>query len=104
MTGQLDPRNNPVITATLLAPAIAWLAARYGLDVTDTQATQVAAAILVAGSLLARGAVRTRRTLPDPDAEAGQPSPGLTRYERPPRPDGLPHRPAPSGRPDRPPE
>ena len=65
-----DPRNYPVLSATLVAPVVTWLAARYlpGLELTDEQATVIATGILAAGSLLATGAVRSKRTLPDPDA------------------------------------
>jgi hypothetical protein len=68
-----DPRNYPVVTATLLAPAVVWLAARYlpGLELTDEQATVIAAGALTAGSLLATTLVRSKRTLPDPDATRG---------------------------------
>ena len=70
-----DPRNYPVVTATLVAPAVAWLAARYlpGLELTDEQATVIATGILAAGSLLATTAVRSKRTLPNPDAVKGPP-------------------------------
>jgi len=62
-----DPRNYPVITATLVAPVVTWLAARYlpGLELTDEQATIIATGALGAGSLLATNLVRSRRSLPD---------------------------------------
>jgi hypothetical protein len=65
-----DPRNYPVLSATLVAPVVAWLAARYlpGLELTDEQATVIATGILAAGSVLATTLVRSRRTLPDPTA------------------------------------
>jgi hypothetical protein len=63
-----DPRNYPVLSATLVAPAVAWLVARYlpGLELTDEQATIIAAVILAAGSGMATTMVRSRRSLPDP--------------------------------------
>jgi hypothetical protein len=64
----MNPATEPVILATVLAPALTWLATRYGFDLTPLQATQAAGVILAIGSLLARSAVRTKRTLPDPDA------------------------------------
>lgn len=65
-----DPREYPVLTATLVAPAVAWVAARYlpGLELSSEQATIVAGGILAAGSFLATNLVRSRRTLPMPDA------------------------------------
>lgn len=62
------PRSEPVLFATLLAPVVVWLAAYFGLDMDETAATQVAGGVLLAGSVLARSRVRTRATLPDPDA------------------------------------
>jgi len=87
-----DPRNYPVLSATLVAPVVTWLAARYlpGLELTDEQATVIATGILAAGSLLATTAVRSRRTLPDPDAtKTGAVRVQPTTYrsrEEPPRP------------------
>ena len=68
-----DPRQYPVLTATLVAPVVTWLAARYlpGLELTDEQATVIATGALGAGSLLATNLVRSRRSLPDPDATKG---------------------------------
>ena len=68
-----DPRSYPVLSATLVAPAVVWLAARYfpGLELTDEQATIIATGALGAGSLLATTLVRSRRSLPDPDATKG---------------------------------
>jgi hypothetical protein len=66
-------KDYPVLSATLVAPVVAWLAARYlpGLELTSDQATYVATGILGAGSLVATNLVRSRRTLPDPDATRG---------------------------------
>lgn len=66
----MDPRNYPVLSATLIAPVVAWLTARYlpGLELSDEQATVIATGILAAGSFLATSLVRTKRTLPDPEA------------------------------------
>jgi hypothetical protein len=71
-----NPANYPVALGTLLAPAVAWLIARYlpGLDLTDEQATIIAGFVLAAGSALATRAVRTKRTLPNPEAVKFQPS------------------------------
>ena len=68
-----DPRNYPVLSATLVALAVVWLAARYfpGLELSDEQAIIIAAGALGAGSFLAIILVRSRRTLPDPDATKG---------------------------------
>lgn len=65
-----NPANYPVAIGTLLAPAVAWVTARYlpGLELSDEQATVIAGFVLAAGSGLATKAVRTKRTLPDPDA------------------------------------
>jgi hypothetical protein len=65
-----NPKDYPVLSATLVAPAVAWLVARYlpGLELTDEQATIIAAAILAAGSGMATTMVRSRRSLPDPTA------------------------------------
>lgn len=66
-----DPRNYPVLTATLLAPVLAYVGGVLGLNLDGEQATQLAAAILAVGSVLATASVRSRRTLPDPDATKG---------------------------------
>ena len=86
-----DPRNYPVITATLLAPVVAYVGGVLGLDLTGEQATQLAAAVLGIGSVLATASVRTRRTLPDPDATRGntvrvEPTTVRLRDDQPPRP------------------
>jgi uncharacterized protein (DUF697 family) len=69
----MSPATEPVVLATVLAPLVTWLATRYGFDLTPTQATVAAGWILAAGSLLARSAVRTKRTLPDPNATKAAP-------------------------------
>lgn len=69
-----NPANYPVVLGTLLAPAIAWVIARYlpGLELTEEQSTYIASLVLVAGSGLATRAVRSKRTLPNPDAVKGE--------------------------------
>lgn len=64
------PRSEPVLTATLLAPVVAWVIAYFwpGTDVPTEQATIIATVILAIGSAVARSRVRTRASLPDPDA------------------------------------
>jgi hypothetical protein len=75
----MSPSTEPVALATVLAPLLTWLAARYGLDVTPEKATWAAGVILTIGAGLARSAVRTKRTLPDPDAVKDRPAtPGPT--------------------------
>ena len=64
----MSPRTEPVALATVVAPLLGWLAARYGLQLAPEQATWAAGVILAAGAALARSKVRTRRTLPNPDA------------------------------------
>lgn len=58
----------PVLTATLLAPLVAYLGGKLGLDLDDAQAAWLAGAVLAAGSTIATNLVRSRRTLPDPEA------------------------------------
>jgi hypothetical protein len=71
-----DPRNYPVLSATLIAPAVAWLIARYlpGVDLSDEQVNMIAGLVLTAGSFLATALVRSKRTLPDPRAVRRPPS------------------------------
>src|SRR6266508_747223 len=98
-----DPRHYPVLSATLVAPAVVWLAARYfpGLELTDEQATIIATGALGAGSLLATSLVRSRRSLPDPDAMKGPPvAPAFEPTRHVNSIDPLPTRPDP-GRPER---
>jgi hypothetical protein len=54
------PKSEPVRTATLLAPAIVWLAAYFwpGTEVSSEQATIAATVVLAAGSWFARRRVR----------------------------------------------
>ncbi len=99
-----DPRHYPVLSATLVAPAVAYIGGRLGLDLDDEQATILAGAILAVGSVLATASTRSRRSLPDPDAvkdpkvvQAFEPT---TYVHRPGVPDPLPTRPDP-GRPER---
>lgn len=68
-----NPKDYPVLSATLVAPLVTWLAARYlpGLELSAEQASYLAGGVLGAGSLLATNLVRSRRTLPDPDATRG---------------------------------
>lgn len=63
-----NPKEYPVLTATLLAPVVAYLGGKLGLDLDDAQAAWLAGAVLAAGSTIATNLVRSRRTLPDPDA------------------------------------
>jgi hypothetical protein len=73
-------KNNPVALATL-APVIVYLAAAFGLNIDEDTAATVAGGVLVVGGFLARQLVRTRRTLPDPDAVKAPPP--KTRETRP---------------------
>jgi hypothetical protein len=61
-------RNEPVAIATVLIPVIVWLAAYFGIDVSAETATAIAGAVLAVGGTVARAMVRTKRTLPNPDA------------------------------------
>lgn len=92
----------PVLTATLLAPLVAYLGGKLGLDLDDAQAAWLAGAVLAAGSTIATNLVRSRRSLPDPDATKAntvrvEPT---TFVHRPGIPDPLPTRSDP-GRPER---
>jgi hypothetical protein len=71
-----DPRNYPVLSATLIAPAVAWLIARYlpGVDLSDEQVNVIAGLVWAAGAFLATALVRSKRTLPDPKAVKAAPS------------------------------
>lgn len=69
--------NNPVLIAAL-APIVVYLAAALGFEVEEGLAATIAGVVLVLGGLLARGLVRTRRTLPDPDAVKIRPAPPTT--------------------------
>jgi len=62
-------RTEPVLIGTVLVPVIVWLGARYGLDIDESTATNIAGVVLLAGGWIARNLVRTKATLPDPDAE-----------------------------------
>jgi hypothetical protein len=61
-------KNEPVAIGAVLVPIIVWLATRYGIDMTAETASAVAGVVLVIGGAVARMLVRTKRTLPDPDA------------------------------------
>jgi len=54
------PKSEPVLTATLLAPVLVWLAAYFfpGTDVSTEQATIAATVVLAIGSAVARSRVR----------------------------------------------
>lgn len=93
----------PVLTATLLAPLVAYLGGKLGLDLDDAEAAWLAGAVLAAGSTIATNLVRTRRTLPDPEATRSNSAVEVrptTFVHRPGVPDPLPTRPDP-GRPER---
>jgi len=64
------PRSEPVLTATLLAPVLVWLVAYFfpGTDISSEQATIAATVVLAIGSAVARSRVRTKASLPEPDA------------------------------------
>ena len=84
------PKSEPVLTATLLVPVIVWLAAYFfpGTEVSTEQATIAATVVLAVGSAVARSRVRTKATLPDPEAVKPPPSvaPLLSRRVRSDRP------------------
>jgi hypothetical protein len=61
-------KNEPVALAAVLAPIIVYLAAYLGFDVSGETAATIAGAVLVVGGGIARSLVRTKRTLPDPNA------------------------------------
>ena len=61
-------KNEPVALAAVLAPIITYLAAYFGFDLEPATAASIAGAVLVVGGGVARSLVRTKRTLPDPDA------------------------------------
>lgn len=69
----MSVKTEPVALATVLAPLLTWLGARYGLDVDAEKATWAAGVILTIGAGLARSVVRTKATLPDPDAVKSPP-------------------------------
>jgi hypothetical protein len=60
--------NEPVGLAAVLAPILAYLLAAMGLDVDAETAAAIAGVVLVVGGAVARMLVRTKRTLPDPQA------------------------------------
>jgi hypothetical protein len=60
-------KNNPVAIASVV-PIIVYLFAAMGFDVDEDTAAAIAGIVLVAGGAVARQLVRTRRTLPNPDA------------------------------------
>jgi len=60
--------HEPVLTATLLAPLVVWLAAYFGFDLDEATATQIAGGVLLAGSLVARQRVRPLSKGPGPSA------------------------------------
>jgi hypothetical protein len=60
-------KNNPVLIAALV-PIVVYVATAMGFNVDEELAATIAGGVLVAGSLAARTMVRTKRTLPDPDA------------------------------------
>ena len=64
------PKSEPVLTATLLAPVLVWLVAYFfpGTDISSEQATIAATVVLAIGSAVARSRVRTKASLPEPDA------------------------------------
>jgi hypothetical protein len=64
----MNPKNEPVAIGTVLVPLVVWLAARYGFKADEDTATQIAGILVVIGAGLARAMVRTKRTLPNPDA------------------------------------
>jgi hypothetical protein len=64
----MNPKNEPVAIGTVLVPLVVWLAARYGFKVDADTAIQIAGALVVIGAGAARAMVRTKRTLPNPDA------------------------------------
>jgi uncharacterized protein (DUF697 family) len=60
-------KNNPVAIASVV-PIIVYLAAAFGFDVDEETAAGIAGFVLLAGGAVARQLVRTKRTLPNPDA------------------------------------
>jgi hypothetical protein len=76
--------TNPVLIAALV-PIVVYLGTSLGFDVDEGLAATIAGATLVVGSLIARGLVRTRRTLPDPDAVKGDVPPPTTYQQGTPR-------------------
>jgi hypothetical protein len=60
--------HEPVLTATLLAPVVVWLAAYFGFDMDEAAATQIAGVVLLVGSLFARQRVRPLSKGPGPSA------------------------------------
>jgi hypothetical protein len=74
-------KNNPVAIASVV-PIIVYLAAAMGFNVDEDTAAGIAGIVLVAGGAVARQLVRTRRTLPNPDA-VKIPDAGPERLRRP---------------------
>ena len=60
--------HEPVLTATLLAPLVVWLAAYFGFYLDEATATQLAGGVLLVGSLFARQRVRPLSKGPGPSA------------------------------------
>jgi hypothetical protein len=66
-------KNEPVALAAVLAPIVVYLAAALGFDLDQGTAATIAGAVLVIGGGVARSQVRTKRTLPNPDAVKAPP-------------------------------
>jgi hypothetical protein len=76
--------HEPVLTATLLAPVVVWLAAYFGFDMDEAAATQIAGVVLLVGSLFARQRVRPLSKGPSAVEGFGAVSGGPARPPRPP--------------------